>query len=150
MFTVLWWHWLALGLLLVLAELVVPSFTIIWFGLAAVLTGLFLLPFPGLPLAAQLALFAIFSTICTISWFRLIRPRMADQSTFGKSREEILGEPGIVIRDAAVAGDRGRVRFSVPLLGSDEWPCTCREALRLGDQVRVTGVEGQSLTVEKL
>ncbi|MEZ4598353.1 MAG: NfeD family protein [Syntrophotaleaceae bacterium] len=149
-FIILWWHWLALGLLLVLAELVVPSFTIFWFGLAAALTGLLLLPFPGMPLAAQLGFFALFSTLCTLLWFRLLRPRMVNESAFGKSRDEIVGEPGIVIRDAAIAGDKGRCRFAVPLLGREEWPCVCSGPLRLGDQVRVTGVEGQVLRVEKL
>jgi hypothetical protein len=149
-FTVLWWHWLALGLLLVVAELVVPSFTIFWFGLGAALTGLLMLPFPGLPMSAQLAFFALFSACCTVFWFRILRPRMADRRTAGMSREAILGEPGIVIRSAAVAGDQGRIRFSVAQLGSDEWPCICREPLRQGDQARVTGINGHVLTVEKL
>ena len=32
---ILWWHWIVLGIILVLMELVVPSFTIFWFGLGA-------------------------------------------------------------------------------------------------------------------
>ena len=47
--TVLWWHWLAFGLVLVGAELVVPSFTIVWFGLAACLVGVLLLLVPSMP-----------------------------------------------------------------------------------------------------
>ena len=38
-----WWHWLVFGLLLVVAELAIPSFFIIWFGVAAILVGLSLL-----------------------------------------------------------------------------------------------------------
>ena len=34
---ILWWHWLIGGLILIGLELVIPSFTIIWFGLGAVL-----------------------------------------------------------------------------------------------------------------
>lgn len=30
--TILWWHWLFFGLILISAELFIPSFTIIWFG----------------------------------------------------------------------------------------------------------------------
>ncbi len=149
-FTVLWWHWMALGLLLVLAELVVPSFTIFWFGLGAALTGLVLLFFPGLSLTGQLALFALFSAICTLLWFRVIKPRMADRSTAGMGREAVVGELGTVIKAAATPLDKGRVRFVVPVLGSEEWPCICRVPLRAGDQVRVTGIEGHVLTVEPL
>ena len=29
-----WWHWAVGGIVLIVAELVVPSFVLIWFGLA--------------------------------------------------------------------------------------------------------------------
>jgi hypothetical protein len=40
------WHWLVLGMLLIIAELFIPSFTIFWFGLGALLVAgcLWLLP----------------------------------------------------------------------------------------------------------
>ena len=38
-----WWHWIVLGFALVIAELAVPAFFIIWFGLGALLAGLALL-----------------------------------------------------------------------------------------------------------
>ena len=43
-----WWHWIVGGIVLVLAELAIPSFFIVWFGLGALLTGL-------LPLAFELS-----------------------------------------------------------------------------------------------
>jgi inner membrane protein len=148
-FPMQWWHWLALGLLLVGAELILPSFTIFWFGLGAGLTGLLLLLFPALTLTAQLALFAFFSVGCTIFWFRFLKPRMADRSTAGMSREAIIGEQALVIKGTSCPQDKGRVRFTVPLLGSEEWSCICAELLQAGDQVRVTGIEGHVLTVGK-
>ena len=148
-FSMQWSHWLALGLLLIGAELVVPSFTLFWFGFGAGLTGLLLLLFPGLTLTAQLALFALFSAGCTIFWFRVLRPRMVDRSTAGMSREAIIGELALVIKGTNGPQDKGRVRFTVPLLGSEEWPCICTESLQAGDQVRVTGIEGHVLTVGK-
>lgn len=149
-FSVQWWHWVALGLLLIGAELLVPSFTIFWFGLGAVLTGVLLLVFSGMSLTAQLALFAFFSAVCTILWFRVLKPRMVDRSTAGMSREAILGELGTVIQGAAGSHDKAKVRFVVPLLGSEEWPCICDVSLQVGDQVKVSGIEGHVLTVEKL
>ena len=32
----LYWHWLVFGILLVIAEIFIPSFTIMWFGLGAI------------------------------------------------------------------------------------------------------------------
>ena len=51
-----WWHWIVLGLVLTLAELAVPAFFIIWFGLGALGVGIALLILPNLSLATQLVL----------------------------------------------------------------------------------------------
>ena len=50
-----WWHWIVLGIGLVIAELAVPAFFVIWFGLGALLVGLALLVLP-LGATAQLGL----------------------------------------------------------------------------------------------
>jgi signal peptidase I len=35
-----WWHWAVSGIVLILAELVVPAFVLVWFGLGALLVAL--------------------------------------------------------------------------------------------------------------
>ena len=40
-----WWHWVVGGIVLILAELAIPSFFIVWFGLGALLVGLLALAF---------------------------------------------------------------------------------------------------------
>ena len=89
--TLLWWHWMAFGLLLVAAELLVPSFTIVWFGLGACVTGLLLLAAPTAPVALQLLVWAVSSTAATVAWFNYFRPKMADRTKAGMSREAIVG-----------------------------------------------------------
>ena len=42
-FQMLYWHWLVFGMILMLLELVVPSFTIFWFGLGGLVVGVLLL-----------------------------------------------------------------------------------------------------------
>jgi len=145
----LWWHWVAFGLALVGAELFVPSFTIVWFGLGACLVGLILLAAPAFPLALQLLVWAGASAGCTWFWFRYFRPRMIDRTTSGMSHEAILGESGMMLRPVSSPLERGRIRFAVPLLGAEEWDCISRDTLRAGDYARVTGIEGHVLTVEK-
>ena len=36
----LFWHWLVLGMVLVVAEMFVPTFFILWFGFGALIVGL--------------------------------------------------------------------------------------------------------------
>ena len=145
--TRLWYYWLILGLLLILSEMLVPSFTLLWFGLAALLTGLLLLLVPDLELSYQLLVWALSSIGFTVLWFKYFKPTMIDKTKAGISREAVTGETGIVIkapRDEA----RGVVRFSMPLLGSDEWEFICSEPCKTGDRVEVIDVSGNTLVVK--
>jgi membrane protein implicated in regulation of membrane protease activity len=147
--TVLWWHWAALGLVLIGLELVIPSFTIVWFGLGACLVGLILLLAPGTPLSLQIFVWAAASAACTWFWFRYFKPKMADRTKSGMSGEAIVGETGMMLRGVSSHLERGRIRFAIPVLGAEEWDCISRDVLRAGDYARVTGIEGHVLNVEK-
>jgi len=64
-----WWHWVLGGLGLVLLELALPSFFVIWFGLGALLVGLSMLALPTLSLTAQIALWITTSVMMVVLWF---------------------------------------------------------------------------------
>jgi len=56
-----WWYWLLAGFILIGLELVIPSFTIIWFGLGALLVGILVVLLPSLPDWLQVLLWALAS-----------------------------------------------------------------------------------------
>ena len=142
------WHWLVLGMLLIIAELFVPSFTIFWFGLGALLVAGLLWLAPDTGLSAQFFVWACASAVFTGLWFRLVRPRMKDRTMAGISREAVVGESGQVLRPPE-EGRRGTVRFAAPLLGTDEWPFLCEQTVAAGDRVFVRDISGNTLIVEK-
>jgi hypothetical protein len=144
---ILWWHWLVLGMLLIGLELVVPSFTIIWFGLGAVLVSIVLAIFSALSLPVQILIWTVASALLTLVWFRFLNPR-SSKTFAGSSKGAVVGETGLVIRAAAPFA-KGIVKFQLPLLGADEWPCIADDALEVGDRVRVVDVEGHVMKVEK-
>jgi membrane protein implicated in regulation of membrane protease activity len=143
-----YWHWLVFGMVLIMAEIFVPSFTIFWFGLGGIVVAGILLLGAGISFTWQLFMWAIASCIFTFLWFKFIRPRMADQTRAGISREAAIGEIGQVIR-VPTQGKRGVVRFTIPLLGSEEWPFICNSAVSAGDRVTVTEISGNTLVVQK-
>jgi hypothetical protein len=49
---------------------------------------------------------------------------------------------------APAEGRRGVVRFTTPLLGSDEWPFICQETVVPGNRVFVKDISGNTLIVE--
>lgn len=146
---ILYWHWLVFGMILMIAEIFIPSFTVFWFGLAALAMGLLSLLGVSLPLAGELFCWVVLSILFTLAWFKWIRPRAIDRTKAGLSREAVVGERGIIIRVPG-AERRGEVRFSVPLLGADTWPCLAQSQLREGDSVMVKDVLGNALLVEPI
>ena len=141
-----YWHWLVFGMMLIMAEIFVPSFTIFWFGLGALAVGVLIWLLPGLSLAAQILGWTLFSVLLTAFWFMVMKPRMVDKTRAGMSREALLGETGQVIR-APDGERRGIVRFTKPLLGSDEWSFICDEPVQIGDRVQIRDVSGNTLVV---
>lgn len=148
MFTIQPWHWLAFGMILIMFELVVPSFTIIWFGCGAILVAGLVWISPGLTLTMQIFFWAIASIFFTVIWFFVFKPKMIDRTKAGISLEAVLGESGLVIK---IPHDnvRGIVKFTTPLLGAEEWQFICREPVMPGDRVTVINVSGNTLIVQK-
>ena len=147
-FKVLYWYWLVLGMLLIIAELFIPSFTVFWFGLGAIIVALILWLLPDMSVSWQLFIWAIASIVFTFLWFKFFKPLMTDRTKAGISREAVLGESGQVIK-IPEEGRRGIVRFATPLLGTDEWPFICEHEVASGDRVFVKDVSGNTLLVEK-
>ena len=147
--TILWWYWLSFGLILICTELFVPSFTIIWFGLGACFVGLYLYIFPESSFTVQLFTWTAASSVLTFLWFRVLKPKMVDKTTAGMSQEAIFGEVGMVVKSNTTQLEKGRVSFTLPVLGADEWDYISADLLQPGDYVRVSGIDGHVLKVEK-
>ncbi|HEY9033204.1 MAG TPA: NfeD family protein [Pseudomonadales bacterium] len=144
----LYWHWIVFGIVLMLMEIALPSFTILWFGAGAVLVGVALLVFPGLSMTGQLLLWTVLSVALTALWFKFLKPLSIDKTKAGLSREAIVGEVGQVL-SVPNGEKRGKLRFPAPILGSDEWLFLSQDTLAAGDRVRVIDVSGNSLIVCK-
>lgn len=141
----LYWHWIILGVILVLFELIIPSFTAMWFGLGAIIVGAILFFEPDLAGSYQVLIWAILSGLLTLFWFRVFKPKRRSHHA---TKNEVEGEMGLVV--TPVSGSRtGLVRFSTPLLGEDEWPFRSDDALEVGQQVKVIDVEQNVLLVTK-
>ena len=140
------WHWFVLGILLILSELILPAFAALWFGIAAVVVSILLWLFPNMSFTVQMVCWIFLSISCTIAWFKFIKPLSVDKTKAGLPREATIGQVGMVIQ-IGLAHDQIRVRFPMPLLGSDEWNCRTSSPVQIGDRVRVTDILGNDLLV---
>lgn len=147
-FELAYWHWLVMGIALMLVEIFIPSFTIFWFGLGALVVG-GLSIFIDMNFTVQIIIWAIASVIFTILWFKFLKPKMVDKTTAGIAREAAIGEAGKVVK-VPTEGRRGIVRFTTPLLGDDEWDFISESEVELGDRVHIKDISGNTLIVVKL
>ena len=141
------WHWFVLGIILILSEFVLPAFAALWFGVAAILVAFLLWIFPDLDFVWQMLTWIVLSIACTVAWFKYIKPLSIDRTKAGLPREATIGQTGMVIQLGPEA-DQVRVRFLLPVLGSDEWNCKSMSTVQVGDRVKVIDILGNELVVQ--
>ncbi len=128
------WVWLTAGLVLMLAELVLPGFYLIWIGTAALLTGL--IAFSGIGGAALFVCFAMLTVVSIIvarRWFN-VHPIESADPLLNDRAARMVGESATVVE--AIESGSGRVR-----IGDSEWLARGPDA-PAGTRVFVTGVDG--------
>jgi hypothetical protein len=146
---ILYWHWIVLGFALMISEIFLTTFFILWFGAAAIIVGALLFFVPSLQLSVQILIWTSLSALMAWGWYKYLRPLSIDKTKAGLSMEAIVGETGQVLTPPN--GElRGKVRFSVPILGSDEWMIISEEVLAIGVRVAVVDISGNSLIVKKV
>ncbi|WP_294075136.1 NfeD family protein [Sphingomonas sp.] len=134
------WTWLIGGILLLIAEVIAPGFFLIFVGAAAVATGLFTILF-GLGTAPQLVLFVIYALLAIAAGRRFYAGRRDSSDPLLNNRAgRLIGKSVTAVTD--VDEHSGRVR-----VGDSEWSARGGPA-EAGDRVRITGVDGNCLTVE--
>jgi membrane protein implicated in regulation of membrane protease activity len=131
--------WIAAGLVLAALEMVVPGLVIIWFGVAAVVTGI--MGFFVHNTYIQVGVFVVLSTLMILFSQRIAR-RITHPEPEAVGSNRMVGASGRVVR-AIAPPELGRVKVS-----GEEWRASAKCAIAVGAAVKVTGVEGTRLLVE--
>ncbi|MCH9852910.1 MAG: NfeD family protein [Alphaproteobacteria bacterium] len=148
-FEIVYWHWIALGLSLMAVEIFLLSFTIFWFGIAAIIIGLLLFLFSDISLAIQIILWAVLSLVTAFLWFKYIKPLSGRRQLNDKTIAKLQGEVGNVIKGNDNDTMRGRLRFPAPIAGDDEWNFISEQKVVVGDRVQIIDVQDNCLNVKK-
>ncbi len=141
-----WWHWMVLGMTLVALEMLVTTFFLLWFGMAALLVGVLML-FAAPGFAAQMVLWAILSVAMTGAWLKFFKN--PDRTRLGQAKDGVKGLSGLMTKPVTET-EAGEMMFQRPVLGADRWPVVADEPIAAGERVRVVDVLGQTLKVEKI
>jgi inner membrane protein len=134
-----WWHWLALGLILVLLEMAASGgFCVIFFGVAAIAIGaLHLFDLAG-PLWLQLLLFSVMSVL-SLLLFRNPLLRFMKLDSPSVDVDSLVGETAIPADDIAPGG-----------VGRAELRGTVWSARNIGSTVLARGERCRVVRVDRL
>jgi membrane protein implicated in regulation of membrane protease activity len=141
--TLLFWHWWLLGLVLVVVEMVAPGFFLLWIGLAAGVTGLVLFVVPSLGWEAQFVLFGVLAlaSVAAARFYVRRNPIGTEDATLNRRGSQYIGHTFNL--DEAIVNGVGKVKVG------DGWWRAQGPDLPAGERVKVVGVDGNMLKVEK-
>ncbi|OEE45404.1 NfeD family protein [Vibrio anguillarum] len=139
-----YWHWLALGLVLVALELLGTAGYFLWLGISALIVGLI---FAMLPISWQLQwmAFASLSLVTTWLWWRkqFKSDHDGDETRdLNQKQKQLIGQTAR-LKESFQEGATFRLQ-----LGDTTWTAKCQQNLEADVVVKVVDVEGIVLIVE--
>ncbi len=140
--TVDYWHWLALGVVLVILEVLSPGAFFLWLAISAGIVGVLLMVNPGMAWEYQILAFALFSVVSIAVWRMYLKrnPIETDQPTLNRRGEQYVGR--LFSLEQAVVNGHGKIRVDDSTWKIEGPDCDS------GTRVRIIGVAGVVLKFE--
>jgi membrane protein implicated in regulation of membrane protease activity len=136
----LWW---ILALLLIIGELVLPGYFLLWIGIAAAAMGVVLWVVPSLSLLMQAVLFALLAIAACVVYARFLRSKLERRTPgseqLNRRAEQMIGRRYELVEP--IVNGRGKAR-----VGDGQWLVSGPD-LPLGSTVEVLAVDGTTLKV---
>ncbi len=104
------WQWWIIAVVLVILEILAPTFFALWMAIAAFLTGVALFLVPDMQWEYQVFLFAILSVISIVAWryYYKKNPIATDEPLLNRRGEQYVGRV-ITLKEPIVDG-QGKVK----------------------------------------
>ncbi len=140
-----YWHWFALGSILLIIEIITPTFYFLWIGIAAVTVGVIKVFVPELSWQIAIAVFGVMSVASTVIWAAFNRRGKSTDAASGLNKRA----HGYTGRRAVVAEGFRSGRGPI-LLDDTRWQAISDDGADLapGSAVEITGSDGAILRVK--
>ncbi len=137
------WHWLLAAIALLIAEALLPGSFLVWFGVGAAVTGA-LLWLVDLSWQAQWICFALVSmaSIVSVRRYRQRHPEQTSHPTLNQRGQQYVGRRYTLAEPIVDGYGKLHVDDTSWKVSGDDAPA--------GTHVRVVGVEGTVLKVERI
>jgi membrane protein implicated in regulation of membrane protease activity len=141
--TVLWWHWVILGIALLIGDMSMGTFFMLGLGIAAIIVGILDAWF-GTSFTIELTLWMALSILAIAIWFKWFREQPVTKSGQSNYRLDTLG----IVKEEIEPHQRGKVTFDTPVLGNTSWHAIANTHIPEGTRVQIVQINGQLIEVE--
>ena len=140
------WIWFGLAVAFLVVEVLTADLVCIWFGASALVSGVVLAIFPGLPVAWQFVIFVLLSAVLLFATRPLVRRFMHFPRSHDTNLDRLMGRVAVVTERISNLDATGAVR-----LGDVVW--TARSAdgsvIEEGAYVIFERIEGNRALVKR-
>ncbi len=143
--TIVWWHWIVIGFILLIFEMNTGTFVMLCLGASAIVVGVLDLSI-DMAFTSEILLWITLSIISLWAWKRWVKTPQV--STTGQSNHD-FDVQGVVIEEI-LSHQRGKVTFDTPVLGNTSWQATSKEKLKVGTRIQIEEVNGQLIAVKAI
>ena len=143
--TVLWWHWIVIGFILLMLEMNTGTFVMLGLAIAAIIVGIFDLTLHT-TFTSEVVTWTTLSVLSLWAWKKWMKTPHV--SNTGQS-DHSLDTLGTVTQEIH-PHQRGKVTFDSPVLGNTSWHATSTEEITEGSRIKIVEINGQLIAVSKI
>lgn len=138
------WHWWIFAAILIILEVLLPTFYLLWTGIAAFIVGVIVWLIPSLAWEVQFVSFAILSVLSVVLWRNYAKknPVISDEPLLNRRGEQYVGRV-VTLKEPIVDG-QGKVR-----LDDSTWKIH-GEDCEIGTKIKIISVDNVIFQVEKI
>ncbi|MCX8125216.1 MAG: NfeD family protein [Spirochaetes bacterium] len=140
--------WLAIGIILMAIEIIMPGFIIFWFGIGSLITAA--LVYSGILQSeiSQWFCFFISSGAFLALWFGYLKNKVKFKTADDVLDVTLAGKKGKCVQDI-IPPQIGQVELFEPFHGVTLWKAQSNEIICKDEQIVVEGADGIKLVVKK-
>ena len=106
------WVWFALAILLLVVELATVQFVSIWFSASALVTGIVVTIFNGMPIVWQIVLFVVLSVVALFATRPLVKKLTSGSKSSKTNLELNIDKPAVVTEKIDNIKETGAIKIN--------------------------------------
>ena len=137
--------WFVVGLLLILMEFIIPGLVIVFFGLGAWITAIFVSIFPEMAFWVQMMIFTVFSVGTLVLLRRTLKKRFFSNQEDSESEglDDYIGQTAVV--EKAIKNGEGKILFK-----GVSWSAYADEDIPEGTKVTIIDKDSIKLKIKPM